>query len=89
MLGMCEVLGAPSPEETVEQGGKKRKEEKRKEEKRKEGKRRGKGRKKERRKDQSSDVENSSFQTLFISWERFYFCCGTGITLHPCMKHNF
>lgn len=84
MLGMCEVLGAPSPEERVEQGGEKRKEEKRKEEKR-----RGKGRKKERRKDQSSDVENSSFQTLFISWERFYFCCGTGITLHPCMKHNF
>lgn len=45
---MCEVLGAPSPEERVEQGGKKRKEEKRKEEKRKEEKRRGKGRKKER-----------------------------------------
>lgn len=77
---MCEVLGAPSPEERVEQGGKKRKEEKRKEEKRKEEKRRGKGRKKERRKDQSSEVGNSSFQTLYLLgeilfslWDRDHF----------------
>lgn len=85
MLGMCEVLGAPSPEERVEQGGEKKEggeEERRKEERKKKKER-------ERRKDQSSEVENSSFQTLFISWERFYFRCGIGITLHPCMKHNF
>lgn len=65
MLGMCEVLGAPSPEERVEQGGKKRKEEKREEEKR-----RGKRRKKE--KDEKTKVQKLKIVCfrLFLSLGR-------------------
>lgn len=62
---MCEVLGSPSPEERVEQGGKKRKEEKRKEEKR-----RGKRRKKE--KDEKTKVQKLKIVRfrLFLSLGR-------------------
>lgn len=86
---MCEVLGAPSSAERVEQGRKMRKEEK---EKRKEEKRRGK--KKGKKMMKRPKLRNSKLKTvhfrLFLSLGGdFIFIVGQGLLLHPCMKHNF